>query len=222
MRRFIFFVALFSVSFLVNAQEITTAGVFFSSMSKKYASVNDYIANIKITNGRGVNSIGIVKFKKPGKLRMDFSVPASQTIVFTGDELIIYIPSTRTTLSQSVEGNMAGLAGAGSSKGLSLMKRSYTIAYETSASPVPLEAGSSEMVIALRLLRRSANETFRQMRISVNPQTKMIRRVEAWPASGSKITFDFTNYRINAGIADTTFVYSPPASEIINNFLYLE
>ena len=205
----------------LTAQNITTASAFFSAMSEEYAKISDYTASIKITQG-GTSSIGTVKFKLPEMLRIDFSVPAEQTIVFTGTELTIYVPTNRITLSQTVEGGEVTTANLSTARGLNLMKRSYSIAYETGPDPIPLEEGSTEMVMAFILNRRNANETFRRVRLLVSPDTKLIRRAEAWPISGSKITFDFTNYTLNTGIPNTAFMYTPPPGERINNFLYAE
>lgn len=217
----LFFAFCFFASAMVFAQNITTASVFFSQVSDEYAKISDYTASIRILQGSST-SIGTVKFKAPELLRIDFSQPAEQTIVFTGSELMIYVPANRTTLTQTVDGGGITSSNIASSKGLVLMQRAYTVAYETGATPIDLESGSSEKVVALVLNRRNANETFRKIRLLISPDTKLIRRVEAWPISGSKITFDFTNYKINEGIPDTTFVYTPPAGEIINNFLYTE
>lgn len=215
------FTVLCSFGVILYAQNITTASDFFSAMSSEYAKISDYTASIKITQG-SVTSIGSIKFKLPEMLRIDFSVPAEQTIVFTGTELTVYVPSSRITLSQTIEGGGVTSANLASSKGLTIMKRAYTIAYETGPESIQLEDGSAESVVALILNRRNANETFRKIRLLVSPDTKLIRRVEAWPISGNKITFDFTNYAINNGIPDTAFMYTPPHGERINNFLYTE
>lgn len=215
------FTIIFFMSFNIFAQNITTASAFFSKMSEEYAKISDYTASIKITQG-GSTSIGAVKFKLPEMLRIDFSVPAEQTIVFTGTELTIFVPSNRTVLSQTVDGGGIASSNLSSQSGLNLIKRSYTIAYETGPDPISLETGSSEKVVALLLNRRNASETFRKIRLLVSPDTKLIRRVEAWPVSGNKITFDYTDYKINGGIPDTAFMYTPPTGERINNFLYTE
>ena len=134
-------------------------------------------------------------------------------------------PSTLSAqINQTIEkDSSAGTANLATPQGLSLLKRSYTIAYETGATPQPLEEGSSEQVVILALNRRSASETFRNIRLLVSPGTKLIRRIEAWPISGSKITFDFSYYRLNTGIPDSRFLYDiPPNADMMNNFLFEE
>ncbi|EFW38229.1 LolA family protein [Treponema phagedenis] len=225
------FFLIFSLYFIfallgVFSQEITTAGVFFSSVSDRYKSISDYTANLTMTIGttsRAQVMSGLVSFKRPNRLKIEFSNPAEQTIVFTGDTLTIYLPAYRVILSQTVDKSSSGGASLATPQGLSLMRSAYTIAYETGSSPVPLQEGSSEMVVILSLNRKTTVETFRTIRLMISLDTKLIRRVEAWPISGNKITFDFSNYRLNTGIPDTRFLYdAPPTANILNDFLFLE
>lgn len=207
------------------SQEITTASVFFSRVSEVYGTMHDYIADTTISTGtdsRKQTMHATVYFKRPDKLRIDFTKPAEQVILFTGETLTIYLPAYRMVLNQVMEkDSTAGSANLATPQGLSLLRRSYTIAYETGAAPQPLDENSSEPVVVLALNRRSATETFRTIRLLITPGSKLIRRIEAWPISGSKITFDFYNYRLNTGIPDAKFLYDiPPNADMLNNFLF--
>ncbi len=212
-----------------QAATITTADTFFSEISDNYASISDYTANIAITVGSGAKSEvmkGQVAFKKPDLLRIDFSSPAQQTIVFDGKTLTIYLPGYNVVLNQTVDSsNSGGAAGASlaTPQGLYLMKRFYTIAYEVDAKPVPLEEGSKETVVVLSLLRRSTTESFRSMRLMIDPASKLIRRIDARNLAGDQIVFDFTAYKLNQKLPDSRFVYDSPASaNMFNNFLFTE
>ncbi len=217
--------AVFLLTFSVQAfsQNITTASVFFSGVSEKYAAINDYIADITIKTGSETMT-ATAYFKRLNHLRIDFTKPNKQVILFTGNTLTIYVPSYRMVLSQTIEKDSgAGSAHLATPQGLSLLKRSYTIAYETGAAAQPLDENSAQKVVALILNRRSAAETFRTIRLLVSPSSKLIRRIEAWPISGNKIVFDFFNYRLNTGIPDTRFLYDiPPSADMLNNFLFEE
>ena len=213
----LFFVLIFGF-----AQDITTAGAFFSAVSERYGKIRDYVVDMRITIGSS-SQYGTAMFKRPDRLRIDFRSPAEQFIVFNGNTLSIYLPQYGTILSQEVEQSSAGAASLSTPQGLSLIKRAYTIAYESSADPVPLDEGSSEKVIVLIMNRKSAAETFRTLRVSISPDSQLIRRIEAVPISGGKITFNFSNYRINAGIRDKNFVFdSPPTAQVSNNFLFAD
>jgi len=221
-----FFLAILPV-FPSVAQSITTADNFFTTVSDKYAAIRDYSATIAISTTSGKNTetmTGRTVFKKPNLLRIDFTDPAEQTIVFNGKELTIYLPTYRVTLYQAVESDSgAGGASLATPQGLALMKRYYSISYETGPDPVPLEEGSDEMVVVLALARRTTTEMFRAIRLMINPETSLIRRIEATTITGDTLVFDFSGYALNQGVLDNYFVYEPPSSaNMFNNFLFTE
>jgi len=223
------FAVVFYISLLVpvSAQAIMTADNFFTGVSDTYAAIKDYSATVAISTTSGKKTevmTGRSVFKKPNLLRIDFTEPAEQTIVFNGTDLVIYLPDYNVTLSQSIESDSgAGGASLATPQGLALMKRYYSIAYETGPDPVPLEEDSREMVVVLSLARRSTTEMFRGIRLMVDPKTNLIRRIEAKTITGDVLVFDFTGYALNQGVLDNYFVYDPPSSaNQFNNFLFTE
>ena len=108
-----------------------------------------------------------------------------------------------------------------SAQGLSLLRRNYTPSYVTGPEPVPLDSNSNERVVKLRLVRRSISEGFREIIVSVSPDTKLIRRLEGRTIADGTVQFDFNNVKINQGIPELRFIYdSPPSANIYNNFLF--
>lgn len=203
------------------AQQILTAASFFQSVSEQYGRIKDYEASIDIKAAR-VTMEGRVSFKRPDLLRIDFSRPASQVIVFNGDMLTIYLPESQAVLNQSVQGSTPG-ANLATPQGLSLMSRYFSVKYESGQAAVPLDEGSDEMVVRLVLSRRNTTEVFRYIKLAVSPDTKLIRRVEAVTTQGETFRFDFTNYQLNQGISDQRFIYDAPSSaNNYNNFLFSE
>ncbi|MBP3365819.1 MAG: outer membrane lipoprotein carrier protein LolA [Treponema sp.] len=201
------------------SQAITTAADFFKSVSDTYAGIKDYEADIDIAIGKN-RMQGKVSFKRPEMMRIDFSDPAEQVVVFNGDDLTIYLPGSSAILEQNVTGSGVNVA---TSQGLSLLRRYYTVAYDSGQNAVPLDDGSDELVVNLILSRRSAAEAFRSILLSVNPETKLIRRVQATATQGTVYTMDFYNYRLNINISDQRFIYDPPSSaNNYNNFLLSE
>ncbi|MDL2230006.1 outer membrane lipoprotein carrier protein LolA, partial [Treponema sp. OttesenSCG-928-L16] len=102
-----------------------------------------------------------------------------------------------------------------------LLRRNYIPAFVTGPDPVPLEEGSEEMVVKLRLTRRSVSEGFREILLDINPNTLLIRRIEGKTIAEGTVRFDFTNMLINQGIPEQRFIYDAPASaNLYNNFLF--
>jgi len=204
-----------------SAQGIVTADRFLQMVSEHYGTIGDYEANIVIRTGNTTMQ-GSLSYLSPSSLRIDFSQPANQVILFNGDELTVFLPELRVVLNQNVSQNrVAAGANLASAEGLSLLRRNYIPTFVTGPEPVNLDANSQEQVVRLRLTRRHVSEGFREIILSVNPATNMIRRIEGTTIAGVNVQFDFTNIRVNQGIPPMRFVYTPPAgANTIHNFMF--
>jgi outer membrane lipoprotein-sorting protein len=215
----VLFLTVFVAHTPLFAQSIVTAEAYLEQVSNRYASFNDYEARIVIKTG-GTEMAGTVSHRAPAFMRIDFSSPAEQVIVFNGDMLTIYLPEMRAILNQDV-GSSGGGASLATGRGLSMMRRNYAAAYVTGPNPEPLESGSQERVVKLRLTSRYGGQGFRELLLSIDPATLLIRRIAATQLSGSVIQFDFTNVKTNQGIPEQRFIYDSPASaNVYNNFLF--
>ncbi|MDR1909860.1 MAG: outer-membrane lipoprotein carrier protein LolA [Spirochaetaceae bacterium] len=203
------------------AQEIVTAERYLDSVSELYGTIKDYEARVAIRSGN-TNMYGTVSHLAPSFLRIDFTTPAQQVIVFNGETLVVYLPEYRAVLNQQVSSSgrrpQASLATA---QGLSLLRRNYVPSFVTGPAPSPLEQGSAEMVVKLRLSRRVVSEGFREIILNVDPVTRLIRRIEATTLAGGLLRFDFSQIQINQGIPEGRFIYDSPASaNLYNDFLF--
>jgi outer membrane lipoprotein-sorting protein len=205
------------------AQEIVTAERYLESVSRVYGEVKDYEARVVIRSG-STDMRGNLSFLSPSFLRIDFTDPAEQVIVFNGDLLTVYLPGQRAVLSQAVTSSRrTGAAGASlaSAQGLNLLRRNYIPSFVSGPGPVPLDEGSEEQVIKLRLTRRSVSEGFREIILSVNPESRLIRRIEGRTIAEGTVRFDFMDVRTNLGIPEGRFIYDSPASAFMyNDFLF--
>jgi outer membrane lipoprotein-sorting protein len=208
--------------FPVFSQEIVTADRYLELVSERYGNIRDYEAQVVIRSG-STDMIGNLSFLNPFFLRIDFTKPSEQVLVFNGDILTIYIPDLRAVLNQSVTpARRSGPAGASlaSAQGLQLLRRGYVPSFVSGPEPVPLDDRERDLVVKLRLTRRLASEGFREIILSVNPTTRLIRRIEGRTIAEAFVRFDFNNIRTNLGIPEQRFVYDSPASaNLYNNFL---
>ncbi|HCC37909.1 MAG TPA: outer membrane lipoprotein carrier protein LolA [Treponema sp.] len=221
---FAVFYMLFNI-FSISSQEIITAERYLESVSERYGQIKDYEANITIHSGTS-EMLGNISHLAPAFLRIDFTKPADQVIVFNGELLTVYLPEYRAVLNQTITQNRRPAsqgASLASAQGLALLRRNYVSAFVTGPEPVPLDGESGELVIKLRLTRRSISEGFREIIMSVEPESKLIRRLEGRTIADSLVQFDFANTRINQGIPEMRFIYDSPASaNMYNNFLFRE
>jgi len=210
------------VVFPVSSQEIITAERYLESVSERYGGIRDYEAHIVIRSGSS-EMYGRVSYLTPSFLRIDFDRPAEQVIVFNGELLTVYLPEYRAVLNQSITPGRRPASGASlaSAQGLNLLRRNYFPSFLTVPDPVPLEADSQEQVVKLKLARRTVSEGFREIILSINPTTRLIRRIEGRTIADVQVQFDFTNIRTNQGVPELRFIYDSPASaNMYNNFLF--
>jgi len=215
------------VSFFASfSQEIVTADKYLERVSERYGNIRDYEAQVNIRSG-STDMIGNLSFLDPFFLRIDFTKPAEQVLVFNGQLLTVYLPDLRAVLNQPVASTRrtTGAAGASmaSAQGLQLLRRGYVPAFVSGPEPVPLDEREKEAVVKLRLTRRLASEGYREIILSINPETLLIRRIEGRTIADVLVRFDFLNVKTNVGIPEQRFVYDSPASaNLYNNFLFRE
>jgi outer membrane lipoprotein-sorting protein len=220
---FFVFLLLAGGIFAPAAQEIDTAERYLESVAERYGNIRDYEARIMIRSGN-TDMYGTVSHLAPSFLRIDFTTPSEQVIVFDGELLTVYLPEYRAILNQAVSsGRRSGASGASlaTAQGLTLLRRNYLPAFITGPVPEPLEAGSDEAAVRLRLTRRNISEGFREIILYVAPETHLIRRIEGRTIAETLVRFDFLDVNINQGIPEQRFLYDSPASaNLYNNFLF--
>ena len=224
MKKHIIILCALLFSSLLFAQNITTASAYFKTISEYYGTIKDYEVDFEIKIEK-TESAGKLSFKAPNLLRMDYTNPPEQVICFNGDILTIYIkePAEAVLQQQVTPDSTNNTASLTTPQGLSLMSRYYTVAYETGQNPEPLEEGSDEMVVKLILTRKSASEAFRYIKLAINDETKLIRRIEAVTPKGEEFVFNFFDYALNQNLSEQRFVYDAPSSaNNYNNFLFTE
>ena len=225
-KSFLILFLLVGVIFSGFSQEIITADRFLDTVSERYATIRDYEARVVIRSDTA-EMAGNLSFLEPNFLRIDFTDPADQALIFNGELLTVYIPRLRAVLNQAVTparraGSPVGGASLASAQGLQLLRRGYVATFVTGPDPVLLE-GTQESVVQLRLTRRLVSENFREIILSIDPETRLIRRIEARTLTNALVRFDFTNIRTNVGIPEQRFVYVPPPhANMYNNFLFRE
>lgn len=197
--------------------QITTATDLLNQVSNTYATINDYTAQVTITQGNSVMRGNLV-YLSPNLIRIDFYDPRGQVIVSDGKTLTVYVPSYSVVFTQEL-GKDRNISGLATGQGLRLLKNNYSVAYADSPSPQPL-AGTTEMVTTLRLTWKSTGQAFRQIDLAIGANG-MIRRITGITVNYRNIQMDFLNVQTNSGIGAGRFQYEPPANaNRIHNYLF--
>ncbi len=201
-------------------QDILTAAQFFDSISDIYGSIEDYEARISIVTTE-TSMEGVLFYKSPNLLRINFSEPEEQVISVNNDILTLHIPDQNVIMQQKLQRHTdATLAVMASKEGLELLRKGYSVAFLKGPDPVFLEEESEELVRKLNLVWRKTDEGYRQIEMSIT-EDGMIRRMKGLTVNYETFQFDFTEIRINQSIPLSRFEYeSPPSAYVMNNFLF--
>jgi outer membrane lipoprotein-sorting protein len=198
--------------------QILTATDLFNQVSERYATFNDYSAQVAISQGGSV-MLGNLIYRSPNLVRIDFFEPRGQVIVSDGKTLTVYVPSYAVTFTQEL-GRGDNVSGLATGQGLRILRNNYSIAYADSPSPQPLQANSTEMVTKLRLTWKSSGEAFRQIDLAIS-ENGLIRRITGVTVNYRTVQMDFTNIEPNKGIGAGRFQYEPPPNaNRIHNYLF--
>jgi outer membrane lipoprotein-sorting protein len=203
-----------------GSQEILSAEKFLDAVSQQFGAITDMEADIAFTQS-GTTWRGTLSYRTPLYLRIDFSNPKGQFIAIDAEQLVIYVPSLNVVMVQALKHRSSGqLAEMVTAKGLGMLARNFSVAWETGPDPVPLESGSSEMVYKLKLTPRVASTGFRSMTLSV-ARDRVFRRLEGVRADGERQVLDYLSVRINQNLPDQRFrIDTPPDANIIPDFLF--
>ena len=204
----------------LSGQDILTAAQFFDSISDIYGSIDDYEARISIVTSE-ISMEGVLFYKSPNLLRINFSEPEEQVISVNNDILTLHIPDQNVIMQQKLQRHTdATLAVMASKEGLELLRKGYSVAFLKGPDPVFLEEDSEELVRKLNLVWRKTDEGYRQIEMSIT-EDGMIRRMKGLTVNYETFQFDFTEIRINQSIPLSRFEYeSPPSAYVMNNFLF--
>ncbi len=202
------------------AQQILTANEFFDTVAANYATVDDYIAEMVWRDESGTMR-GELTYKRPNRIRIDFTQPEDQVLVSNGETLMVYIPAFNVVLQQQLRRQVGATPGGMvTEQGLALMRRSYNIAYLEGPEPVPLTEDSDLFVTQLRLDRKQATEGFRQLVLSIDGEG-YVRRIDGTKVDWEEVQMELSNIRINQRVSDQLFEEdSDPSASVNENFLY--
>jgi outer membrane lipoprotein-sorting protein len=206
--------------FIGFAQDIVTVDDYFDKISKTYGKISDYKAEITITQDKTVMK-GILFYKSPNLIRIEFSDPRGQVINVDGEKLLVYLPDQSVILQQELpKRSKASLDMLANSQGLNYLRNNYKAAFVVGPDPVPLDEGSSEKVIKVKFQWRASAEGYREIEAAFRSDG-LIRRMTGTTVTNTIVQFDFVNMKINQGILEEKFRYTPPPTAYSHdNFLF--
>jgi len=171
-------------------------------LRKSYDKTEDLSADftqvaLMIASGMEQKSSGSVVFKKGGKMRWSYDGEDPQVLTSDGTTLWIHQIRDKTVLKQPI----AELQPA-SKLALDLLSgfKGVESAFEIS------ECGDN----CLKLIPREASTELSSVTVETNQGGKTVKSVATADALGNETKIEFTNIKLNTGVKDDFFTFSPP------------
>ncbi len=156
-------------------------------------------------------SQGRVVFKKPGKMRWDYAKPNGKVIVASDGKLLVYEPGDEGDVGQVIEQSfaqaelpqaMSFLMGQGR------LEEDFTFKLLDAAR----EGYPAGQVLELRPKRPTAHFERVLFYVETNPAVRgLVRRLVIIDATGNRNRFDFSGFKFNGAVPESTFEWKPPA-----------
>jgi len=185
-------------------------------MSARFSSIEDYTADFTWENG-DVKYSGIIKYKKPDNILLDFDEPEKQKIVSNGKVLYIYIPYLKVVCQQSLgEDTESSILSTTSESGLSKLFEDYSFSFfDTSV----LRQFGKTKAYHLKLTQKRPKVGFKEMDFWVAGNGLILQSNGSSP-SGVKVSLTFSNIQLNIELPDYIFDFEVPAdAQIIRNII---
>lgn len=184
-----------------------------SALQARYDSIRDFTADFtqQYESGvlkRKITERGKVQVKKPGKMRWDYTDPEKKLFVSDGARIYLWVPAdnqvTRSAVPKQDEATTAVLFLVGKGN----LRRDFNVSFAPNAP-----AGTH----ALRLDPKLPERDYDWLQLVVDGKTLQIRGLTAADRQGGQSVFQFSNFKENNGIPDSTFAFKiPKGADVID------
>src|SRR5581483_450539 len=157
------------------------------------------------TSNQTLEAAGVLYLKKPGKLRWEYTRPTPQEIVSDGANLWVYTPELRQVNVSPAPEALAGPAGS-FLQGLGEVRQQFQVRFLDPAQPTDRDG-----LVVLDLTPRRPQPLMARLVLSVDPARWLARKAVVYDQLGNTVTVRFLDVVVNPGLADSLFVFTPPA-----------
>src|SRR5258708_13898868 len=183
-------------------------------VQKRYDSAADFRARFTqtLTNttfNRKTTSTGEVLLKKPGRMRWDYQTPDVKMYLGDGDRLWLYEPEAKQAFKQDLKPSqlpaaLAFLTGKGK------LSTEFDISFaDQPAAARASAAGPHDYLLALR--PKQARAQLASLLFVVDAESFHVRESVLVDGQGNTNDMVFSDVKVNSGVPDATFRWSPPA-----------
>ncbi len=178
-----------------------------SKLQKNYQEMNDYRASfLQETKIQGYprpqRSAGEVFYRKPGKMRWNYSTPEKQEIVTDGRTVWLYTPALNQVMQADFAATNQSKVAAAFLSGMGNLKRDFIVLLDEPAGP------DDDYRVVLK--PKEDGDTMKSLILTVDRKSCHIKRSELLDIYDNITVVTLTDFRVNLGLKNSMFEFQPP------------
>jgi outer membrane lipoprotein carrier protein len=148
---------------------------------------------------------GTVSYKRPGRMRWEFSTPRSETVVSDGHKLYDYQPDLNQVLEVPIERAFKSAAPLAFLLGMGSLRRDFVVKLPPSKP--------SDTMVRILLTPKGGGD---RVEMGLDPTTYDLVAAKVTDAVGNTTSIRFTNVHTNVLLADSMFHFEvPPGADVV-------
>lgn len=156
--------------------------------------------------GQVQEASGLLLLKRPGKMRWEYQKPEARLFVTDGQKLWAYSPADKQVVVQDVGEAFSSRVPLSFLAGECQLRRDFTITAAENAAT----RGSTRFIV-LDLKPKHPEAGIARILLEVNLQTYTVEKTTVFDAAGNTTVIALTNLKLNPGVSDQQFHFTPPA-----------
>jgi outer membrane lipoprotein carrier protein len=191
--------AALDVSEIVEKVEATCAQVQDLSAHFQQTATNRTLGQVQ-------EASGLFLLKRPGMMRWEYQKPEARLFVTDGKTLWAYSPTDKQVIVQDVGDALASRVPLTFLAGDCQLRREFEVRAVEHAG-----TRATPSVKLLDLKPRRAEAGIARLLLEVSLKTYTVEKTTLFDAYGNTTVIAFTNLKLNAGLGDQSFQFTPPA-----------
>jgi outer membrane lipoprotein carrier protein len=156
--------------------------------------------------GQVQEASGLFLVKRPGKMRWEYQKPEPRLFVTDGKTLWVFSPGDKQVVVQSLDQAFTSRTPLSFLAGDCQLRRDFNF---TTVEHAGTRASPASMILDLR--PKQAEAGIARMLLEVNLQTYVVEKTTVFDAVGNTTVIALTNVKLNVGLGDQQFQFTPPA-----------
>lgn len=191
--------AALDVSEIVEKVEATCAQVQDLSAHFQQTATNRTLGQVQ-------EASGLFLLKRPSMMRWEYQKPEARLFVTDGKTLWAYSPTDKQVIVQDVRDALASRVPLAFLAGDCQLRREFEVRAVEHAG-----TRATPSVKLLDLKPRRAEAGIARLLLEVSLKTYTVEKTTLFDAYGNTTVIAFTNLKLNAGLGDQSFQFTPPA-----------